>query len=64
MKKIPMRDGIKLSANIWRPKVDGKFPVTYLHTPYDKSSEFFCIRRAKYFVPRGYVVVAVDVRGK
>jgi len=64
VKKVPMRDGIKLSANIWRPKAEGRFPVIYMHTPYDKSSKFFCINRAKYFVPRGYVVVAVDVRGK
>jgi uncharacterized protein len=64
VKKVPTRDGIKLSANIWRPKAEGKFPVIYMHTPYDKSSKFFCINRAKYFVPRGYVVVAIDVRGK
>jgi len=62
--KIPMRDGTRLSANIWRPRAKGKFPVIYLHTPYDKSSRAFCINRAKYFVPRGYVLVAVDVRGK
>jgi putative CocE/NonD family hydrolase len=35
-----------------------------MHLPYDKSSKYFCINRAKYFVPRGYAVVAVDVRGK
>jgi len=64
VKKIPMRDGVVLSANVWRPKAEGKFPVIYMHLPYDKSSAGFCINRAKYFVPRGYAVVAVDVRGK
>ena len=63
VKKLVMRDGVKLAANIWRPKAEGKFPVIYMHMMYDKSSKM-CIERAKYFVPRGYVVVAVDVRGK
>jgi putative CocE/NonD family hydrolase len=61
--KIPMRDGIKLSANIWRPKAKGRFPIIYMHTMYDKSNRAFHINRAKYFVPRGYAFVAVDVRG-
>src|SRR4029077_15332479 len=30
VKKITMRDGIKLAANIWRPKAEGKFPVIYM----------------------------------
>jgi uncharacterized protein len=63
LKKLVMRDGVKLSANVWRPKADGKFPVIYMHTMYDKSNDS-CIARANYFVPRGYVVVAVDCRGK
>ena len=41
VKKIPMRDCVLLSANIWRPKAEGKFPVIYMHLPYDKSSAGF-----------------------
>jgi uncharacterized protein len=62
--KIPMRDGVMLAANIWRPKAQGKFPVVYLHYAYDKSNTGFAITRAKYFVPRGYVVITVDCRGR
>jgi len=62
--KIPMRDGVKLSANIWRPKSEGKFPIVYLHYAYDKSHSIFAVPRAKYFVPRGYAVVTVDCRGR
>ncbi len=62
--KIPMRDGVMLAANIWRPKAEGKFPVVYLHYAYDKSNTSFSIARAKYFVPRGYVFVSVDCRGR
>ena len=64
VKKVPMRDGVMLAANIWRPKAEGKFPIIYMHTPYDKSNKTFSIQRAKYFVPRGYVVVAIDCRGR
>lgn len=64
IKRIKMRDGVLLSANIWRPKAEGRFPVIYLHLPYDKSNPTFCQTRAKFFVPRGYVVVAIDARGK
>src|SRR5450759_3232815 len=32
------RDGVKLYADIYRPKADGKFPVILMRTPYDKST--------------------------
>src|SRR5262249_18458305 len=54
---------VMLAANIWKPKAAGRFPVIYLHLPYDKSNANFCISRAKFFVPRGYAVVAIDCRG-
>ena len=61
VKKVRMRDGVMLSANVWRPKAEGRFPVIYMHTPYDKSGDF---GRAKFFVLRGYAVVVIDVRGR
>ena len=64
VKKVPMRDGVMLAANIWRPKAEGKFPVIYVHLAYDKSSTIHCVQRAQYFVPRGYVFVAIDCRGR
>jgi predicted acyl esterase len=30
------RDGVKLRADIYRPKADGKFPVLLERTPYNK----------------------------
>jgi len=63
VRTLVMRDGVKMAANIWRPKAEGKFPVIYMHTMYDKSHKR-CVDRAMYFVPRGYAVVAVDVRGR
>jgi uncharacterized protein len=56
-----MRDGITLRADICRPKAEGKFPVLLTRTPYDKNGALgFCMQA----VPRGYVVVAQDVRGR
>ncbi len=36
--RIPMRDGVELSANISRPKAEGKFPVVLVRTPYGKGN--------------------------
>jgi predicted acyl esterase len=64
---IPMRDGAKLATDIYRPAqdgapVDGRFPVIMERTPYNKSRGGPGL--AGYFVPRGYVVVVQDVRGR
>jgi putative CocE/NonD family hydrolase len=56
-----MRDGVKLSADIYRPNVPGKFPVLLVRTPYDKTQEMEFASKA---AARGYVVVAQDVRGR
>ncbi len=56
-----MRDGVKLRADIYRPRSEGKFPVLLQRTPYDKNSEFAFGMRA---AAKGYVVVIQDVRGR
>ncbi len=63
---IPMRDGISLSADLYRPARDGRatpgrFPTLLTRTPYNKDG---VARDATYFAERGYVVVANDVRGR
>ncbi len=63
---IPMRDGVKLAADIYRPArdgyaADGKFPVILMRTPYNKESS---AASATALVPHGYVVVLEDVRGR
>jgi putative CocE/NonD family hydrolase len=55
------RDGTTLYADIYRPKMDGRFPVLLQRTPYDKdTSAGFGVDGAA----RGYVVVIQDVRGR
>ena len=64
--KIPMRDGVRLAADVYRPARDGKpvpgrFPTLLTRTPYDKNG---VKGEGTYYAERGYVVVANDIRGR
>jgi uncharacterized protein len=58
---VPMRDGVRLAANIYRPASEGRHPVLLVRTPYGKEGEQ---DNAIFFVERGYAVVAQDTRGR
>jgi putative CocE/NonD family hydrolase len=62
---IPMRDGVKLCANIHKPKAEGKFPVILTRLPYGKD-EYYCFMPAigKHWAKKGYICVVQDARGK
>jgi putative CocE/NonD family hydrolase len=62
---VPMktRDGVTLYADIYRPNSSGRFPVILMRTPYDKSASW-AISPVFKIVPRGYVVIIQDVRGR
>lgn len=60
--KIPMRDGVKLNATIFKPQeMPEPLPLVFTLTPYisDTYQE-----RATYFSKNGYVFALVDVRGR
>jgi hypothetical protein len=61
---IPMRDGVVLRADVYRPDGDGRFPVLVFRTPYGKhdAAESDGIHRKA--VGRGYAVILQDVRGR
>jgi len=59
---IPMRDGTRLAANIYKPKTDGPFPVILLRTPYGKPGEQW--GEAKRYTAAGIAMVAQDCRGR
>ncbi len=66
---IPMRDGIKLAADIYRPAIDGvpledKLPILLQRTPYGKEVREVLAERATYFARHRYVVVVQDCRGR
>jgi uncharacterized protein len=60
--KIPMRDGVRLNATVYRPHAQREpLPVIFELTPYISDSYH---ERAYYFAQHGYVFALVDVRGR
>jgi uncharacterized protein len=60
--KIPMRDGVRLNATVYRPhEQKDPLPVIFELTPYISDSYH---ARAYYFAQHGYVFALVDVRGR
>lgn len=58
---VPMRDGVKLSADIRLPAGAGRFPAVLIRTPYSNSG--FSPGEAA-LVARGYAVIRQDCRGR
>ena len=61
--KVPMRDGVNLSTDIYLPPDGGPFPTLLVRTIYDNQADW-CIDMAKRSVPQGYAVVMQDCRGR
>jgi len=61
---VPMRDGIVLTADVWRPATGGRFPVLIYRTPYDRGEAAGGAGVVRAAVARGYAVVLQDVRGR
>src|SRR4029077_14938111 len=59
--QVKMRDGVSLVADVYRPKVEGRFPVLLERTPYDRNAES---SMAFELASHGYVVVLEDTRGR
>ena len=62
--RIPMRDGIRLAADLFRPDAEGAFPAVIEYHPYRKD-DMSVPRNGPhlYFAERGYVSIRLDVRG-
>jgi putative CocE/NonD family hydrolase len=58
---IPMRDGTILRANVFRPRMPGRYPVVVERTPYDLALR---VDDGALFAHHGYVYVAQYVRGR
>jgi hypothetical protein len=61
---IPMRDGVVLYADVYRPVKEGKYPVLVSRTPYSTERAPSAYEAAVYFARRGYAFVFQDVRGR
>jgi uncharacterized protein len=62
-RRVPMRDGITLSADVYLPLSGGPHPAIVQWTPYESTRERF-VEWGVWFARRGYAAVVVDVRGR
>jgi len=75
---VPMRDGVRLKADVFRPQDGGKFPAILNLGPYQKDKLWLVPNTLEeppnewmnwetinptWWVPRGYAVVRIDARG-
>ena len=59
--EVAMRDGVKLSTDIYLPKTDQKVPVVLTRTPYKKEMAEL---EGKFYARRGYAMALQDCRGR
>ncbi|MFD1427476.1 CocE/NonD family hydrolase [Kroppenstedtia sanguinis] len=61
--RVPMRDGVTLSTDLYLPETEQPVPAIVVRSPYGKAGEFV-YQTAPYFAARGYGFVSMDVRGR
>ena len=62
---VPMRDGTRLAADVYRPRAEGRFPAVVERTPYNREeSVILRTKTPHYLAERGFVFVVQDVRGR
>ena len=65
---IPMRDGVAMQADVWRPASEGRYPALLQRTPYNRADSFAVVVNAGIeplrAVAEGFVVVISDTRGR
>jgi len=64
---VPMRDGVRLATDVYRPRSDGgaaaeKLPTILIRTPYDKGFDPYALGPS--WAAHGYTVVLQDTRGR
>jgi putative CocE/NonD family hydrolase len=67
--RIRMRDGVTLSADIYRPATTDRVPIVLARTPYTKGREATAAHipypeQGRWWANRGYAFVIQDVRGR
>ena len=61
--KVPMRDGVNLSTDIYLPRGAGKVPAVLMRTPYGNNGEPM-IEKGRRLADGGYACVIQDCRGR
>jgi uncharacterized protein len=63
---VPMRDGVVLRANVYRPSINAPVPVILYRTQYNKDKAQISMSRYQspdWFASHCYLVVTQDIRG-
>src|SRR5512146_273676 len=68
---VPMRDGVRLAVDIYRPEKEGRYPALLSLSPYMKDiqrkpphwSHAIESGATSFYVPKGYVHVIAQGRG-
>ena len=67
---VPMRDGVRLATDVFRPRTGGRVPIIFSRTPYnfnawrDREMSTRTYQSALQAVRRGYAYVVQNERGK
>ena len=62
---VPMRDGVRLATDVFRPDAPGRFPVLVTRGPYGKDGYVNNTDHSIWFFARnGYVVISQDCRDR
>ena len=66
--RVPMRDGVMLATDVYRPAASGRYPVIMLRTPYGLRLGQGCFAPGlsagmAFWAEHGYVAVSQDARG-
>jgi putative CocE/NonD family hydrolase len=59
--RVPLRDGTRLGAMLWRPTTPGRYPVLVERGPH--RLEWRTGPAGEYYAARGYAVLGVNLRG-
>ncbi len=61
----PMRDGVRLATDVYRPASGGPYPVLLIRLPYDKTqAESILYAHPAWYARQDYIVVTQDCRGR
>ena len=60
---VPMRDGVRLATDVYRPGGSERYPAVLVRTPYGSETPQFA-KKGLYYVRHGYALVVQDTRGK
>ena len=61
---VPMRDGTRLSTDIYVPAGGGQYPAILIRDPYDNGSNASTWEEGLRWAKRGYAYVHQNVRGR